>query len=182
MIKYYKNFLTKEELIGVREYMEFCFFQKRESRTKPDPQVEGSLSMYGDPVMNYFLCSKKKIVEKIFGKKLLPTYSFSRLYGKGQELVKHKDREACEISLTVNIWQDINWPIFMEDKPYDCKPGDAILYKGGKYYHWREKYEGETCCQIFMHYVDANGPNTDQAYDGAKDLTYPRKIYEKWSR
>ena len=80
MIKYYKNFLTKEELTGVIEYMEFCFFEQRNSRTKPDPQVKGSLFMYSDPVMNYFLCSKKKIVEKIFNKKLLPTYSYSRLY------------------------------------------------------------------------------------------------------
>ena len=31
-----------------------------------------------------------------------------------------------------------------------------------------------------MHYVDAKGPNVDQAYDGANDLTYPKRIYEKW--
>ncbi len=180
MIHHHKKFLNKSELEGVKEYLELCFFKQRETRTKPDSMIENALCIYGDSVMDYFLCSKKNIVEKVFNKKLLPTYSYSRLYINGQSLFKHKDRPACEISLTLNIWQDVNWPIFMEGKAYDCKPGDAVFYEGGKYEHWREAYKGETCCQIFMHYVDANGSNTDQAYDGAKNLTYPKKIYEKW--
>jgi len=180
MIHHHKKFLNKSELEGVKEYLEFCFFKQRETRTKPDSMIENALCIYGDPVMDYFLCNKKNIVEKVFNKKLLPTYSYSRLYINGQSLFKHKDRPACEISLTLNIWQDVNWPIFMEGKAYDCKPGDAVFYEGGKYEHWREAYKGETCCQIFMHYVDAKGPNVDQAYDGANDLTYPKRIYEKW--
>jgi hypothetical protein len=180
MIHYYKKFLSKEELVGVKEYMESLFFKQREKRTKPDPMVKNALCVYGDPVMDYFLCSKKHVIEKAFKKKLLPTYTYSRLYTNGQALFKHKDRPACEISLTLNIWQDVNWPIFMEGKAYDCKPGEAVFYEGGKYEHWREAYEGETCCQIFMHYVDAKGNNTDQAYDGLGKLKYPKEIYQKW--
>ena len=180
MIHKYKNFLDKEELQGIKEYMELLFFRARTTRTKPDPMVKDALAIYGDPVTDYFLHTKKALVEKKFKKKLLPTYSFTRLYLNGHELSKHTDRPACEISLTLNVWQDLNWPIFMEGKPYDCKPGDAVFYEVFKYKHWREPYKGETCCQIFMHYVDANGSNTDQAYDGAGHLIYPKKIYEKW--
>jgi hypothetical protein len=68
----------------------------------------------------------------------------------------------------------------MDGKAYSCKPGEAVFYEGSKFEHWREAYKGETCCQVFMHYVDAKGPNVDQAYDGANDLTYPKRIYEKW--
>lgn len=180
MIHHHKKFLNKLELEGVKEYLEFCFFKQREKRTKPDSMIKNALCIYGDPVMDYFLCSKKNIVEKVFKKKLLPTYSYSRLYIKGQSLFKHKDRHACEISLTLNVWQDVNWPIFIEGKAHNCKPGEAVFYEGGKYEHWREAYKGETCCQIFMHYVDAQGSNIDQAYDGAGQLKYPKNIYKKW--
>jgi hypothetical protein len=182
MIHKFKKFLTKDELEGVKEYMEFCFFKKRLTRPKADTMVSNALCIYGDPIVDYFLCSKKHLVEKVFKKKLLPTYSYTRLYSNGQVLDKHKDRPACEISLTLNIWQDVDWPIFFEGKSYDCKPGDAVFYEGPKYKHWREAYKGETCCQIFMHYVDAKGSHSDQAYDGAGNLTYPKKLYEKWSK
>lgn len=180
MIKVYKNFLSKEELENVREYFEFCFFRKKDTRPRPCPMIEGARVIYGDPVADYFLCSKKHIVEKTFNKELLPTYSYTRMYYNGQALPKHKDRPACEISLTLNIWQDLEWPIFMDGKPYSAKSGDCIFYEGPKYEHWREPYKGETCCQVFMHYVDAHGPNTTVAYDDTNHLKYPKEIYKQW--
>ena len=132
MIYHNKKFLNKKELTDVKEYLEFCFFKMREKRTKPDNMIKNALCIYGDPVMDYFLCSKKHVAEKIYKKKLLPTYSYSRLYINGQSLFKHKDRPACEISLTLNIWQDVDWPIFMDGKPYSCKPGEAVFYEAAK--------------------------------------------------
>ena len=29
----------------------------------------------------------------------------------------------------------------------------------------KDSYKGETCCQVFMHYVDADGPNKDWYLD-----------------
>ena len=159
MIKSYKNFLTKRELEGVKEYFEHCFFKKQTTRPKEDSMIKDALCIYGDPVAEYFLCSKKHLIEKEFKKKLIPTYSYTRLYYNKQALYKHVDRSACEISATINIWQDIAWPIYMDGKPYTAKSGDALFYEGPKYEHWRDPYEGETCCQLFMHYVDEKGPH-----------------------
>ena len=68
----------------------------------------------------------------------------------------------------------------MDGKPYSAKSGDCIFYEGPRYEHWREPYKGETCCQVFMHYVDANGPHTKVAYDDKNHLKYPKEIYQKW--
>ena len=50
-----------------------------------------------------------------------------------------------------------SWPIFLEKNKKKIKiklqPGDLLIYKGEELPHWREKFEGNTCIQIFFHYV-----------------------------
>ena len=47
------------------------------------------------------------------GLKLYPAYTYARIYKKGDELKRHKDRFSCEISTTMNLAGD-NWPIYLE--------------------------------------------------------------------
>jgi PKHD-type hydroxylase len=52
-------------------------------------------------------------------------------------------------------------------------PGDAVVYKGIEKIHWRNKYnEGRWQAQVFLHYVDANGPYSSEKYDGRKSLSH----------
>ena len=95
-------------------------------------------------------------IEKIVGKKLLPTYSFWRMYTYGGYLKKHTDREACEISVTLNIMGDTDWPIYIEDNKVYLKPGDGVVYLGCELNHEREKLKGDYQAQIFLHYVVIN--------------------------
>ena len=46
---------------------------------------------------------------------LIPTYSYARLYKKGDILKRHKDRPSCisQISTTINLGGD-PWPIFID--------------------------------------------------------------------
>ena len=91
---------------------------------------------------------------------------------------------SCEVSVSLNIWSDTQWPLWYETEkgevPMYTKPGEAVFYEGQKYDHWREPFEGESCCQIFMHYIRANGENRDRAYDGMKDIKYPKLIMKPW--
>jgi predicted 2-oxoglutarate/Fe(II)-dependent dioxygenase YbiX len=48
--------------------------------------------------------------------------------------------------------------------------GDAVLYQGMKKLHWREKFEGKWQAQVFLHYVDANGPNAHLKMDKRDNL------------
>ena len=66
-----------------------------------DPQAHGDYSKYGDLIFDTLLLGKREQLEEITKLKLTPQYTYHRLYTKGTELKKHKDRESCEISLTL---------------------------------------------------------------------------------
>ena len=106
-------------------------------------------------------------MEKETGKELWPTYAFWRMYVYNSNLKVHKDRPACEISVTVAIGNDgsCDWPIFMEGTPVNLDPGDAVIYQGCELKHWREEYKGDWFAQTFLHYVDKNGPNAEWKMD-----------------
>ena len=50
------------------------------------------------------------------------------------------------------------------------RPGDALLYRGMEFTHWRDPYQGSRMFQAFMHYVDADGPHAGEKFDGRASL------------
>ena len=142
-----------------------------------DEQVPGVYSIYADHVMETLLMKVLPVMKAKTGLNLVPTYSYARVYEKGVELKRHKDRPSCEISTTLNLGGD-NWPIFIDPtgsnnvideykgihKPgapkgikVDLKPGDMLIYSGCDLEHWREPFEGQLCGQVFLHYNHAEG-------------------------
>ena len=139
-----------------------------------DQQVPNTYSHYGDIVMETLLEEVKPTMEKHTGLKLNETYSYARIYKKGDVLRRHKDRYSCEISTTLNIGGD-PWPIYLDpinNKRHteysnytegtnpgvkiDLEPGDMLIYSGCELEHWREKFKGKDCGQVFLHYNRAN--------------------------
>mgnify|MGYP001228658553 FL=1 len=142
-----------------------------------DAQVPNSYAKYADRVMETLLVDTIKVMQKKTGLRLVPTYSYCRLYKTGNILKRHKDRPSCEISTTLNLGGD-NWPIFIDPtgsnnvideyknihKPgapkgvkVDLKPGDMLIYSGCELEHWREPFKGKLCGQVFLHYNHADG-------------------------
>ena len=146
-----------------------------------DAQVPQTPSGYGDPAFDGLLEYLRPRIEQHAGLALHPTYSYFRLYKRGDILKRHRDRPACEISVTLNLGeaQDEPWPIYVEAGagPYAARlmPGDALLYRGCECFHWREPYEGSQLAQVFLHYVDRNGPNAGLKFDGRKTLMRPKQ-------
>ena len=152
-----------------------------------DDQVPNTYSHYSDVAMETLLLLVQPIMEKQTGIKLIPTYSYARIYKKGDVLHRHKDRFSCEISTTLNLGGD-SWPIYIEPnlkmgkivegKGYmsdntkgikvDLKPGDMLVYRGNLLEHWREKFDGQDCGQVFLHYNNA-------ATKGAKDNIFDKR-------
>jgi hypothetical protein len=155
-----------------------------------DGQIAGNhYAQYGDFAMETLLTMVQPILEKAAGKKLIPTYAFTRMYFKGSEMYRHKDRVSCEISATLNLGGDL-WPIYIDTtgenniikppskgiigsvdvdppvihkkankgKEIKLNPGDLMLYEGHKYEHWRNKFKGSKCGQVFLHYNYKDGP------------------------
>tara|TARA_R110002012_G_scaffold313495_1_gene525134 strand:+ start:99 stop:743 length:645 start_codon:yes stop_codon:yes gene_type:complete len=145
---------------------------------RDDPQVPGCYSKYADWVMETLLMYVIPIMKAKTGLELIPTYSYTRLYEKGNILRRHKDRPSCEISTTLHLGGE-EWPIFLDPsggdfvinefkqtiKPgapkgvqVDLKVGDMLIYSGCELEHWRESFQGNVCSQVFLHYNHANGP------------------------
>jgi len=148
-----------------------------------DKQFSNTYCCYSDFVMETLLLKLLPIVEKKTKLKLIPTYSYTRLYKTGDELKRHKDRPSCEVSITLNLGGD-DWDIFLEPSgktnqkgiAVSLQVGDFLIYKGCELEHWREKFKGKLCGQVFLHYNDINGSFKDKnKYDGRSRLGMPPK-------
>lgn len=161
-------------------------------------QVEGSLARYWYPQYRSIHSGIRIKLEEILGKKLYNTYYYDRFYFPGQELTRHADRDACEISVTVHVSTTLKqcWPIWIktpdtysderkieiveygENRSVCLSAGDGMIYKGCERPHWRDPMPGNNknwwwkkenyYHQIFFHYVLANGQRSHYAFDAAK--------------
>lgn len=145
-----------------------------------DRTVPNTPTDYGDPTFDGLLEYLRPVVEERSGLALDPTFSYFRLYKRGDALRRHRDRAACEISISLNVGQmpEEPWPLYVENGagPHAVvlRPGDALLYRGCDCLHWRETYAGSRLAQVFLHYVDRNGPHAGEKFDGRKSLMRPR--------
>ena len=130
--------------------------------TYTDEQVPNTYSHYSDIAMETLLQEVKPVMEKETKLKLSETYSYARIYKKGDVLARHKDRYSCEISTTLNLGGD-PWPIYLDPTgktgqagiKVDLEPGDMLVYSGCDLEHWREEFKGKDCGQVFLHYNKA---------------------------
>jgi hypothetical protein len=172
-----KGFEVKQEFIPrffaqyLRNYFDLLY-RNDQVPNKGDGQVAKSVGIYGDPAFDTLMLMCLSSVEEIVGKKLLPTYTYARIYFNGADLLPHKDRDECEhsVSLSLGGTSSALWPLWFKND--DAEPeyaamyeGDAVVYQGNKVNHWRDEFEGETQFQLFMHYVEAEGEHKDQLFD-----------------
>ena len=125
-------------------------------------QVNGSVARYWHPQYRKIHSEIRLILEQVIGRKLYNTYYYDRFYFPGQELKKHTDRPACEISVSIHVSTNIkeSWPIWIktpdtfedsamktlitsgENKFIDLDAGDGMVYKGCERPHWRDPMPG----------------------------------------
>jgi len=152
-------------------------------------QIPGTYSQYANIAMETLMLKCQPEMEKITGLKLYPAYTYARIYKKGDELKRHKDRFSCEISTTMNLGGD-KWPIYLSPNEnvgvadgkkitnvskakgikVNLEPGDMLVYRGCELEHWREKFKGTECVQVFMHYNDCKTP-------GAKKNMFDKRMH-----
>lgn len=160
--KIINNFFTPEEL---KVYESYCLNKLDAANEYRIDCQSFSPSWYDDPLMVALLNTKLPFVEKETNLQLLPAYAYWRYYIFGATLNEHTDREPCEISISVCIKKYDDWPFTIEDKEFELEEGQAILYAGCDQKHGRPGvYKGEGMAQMFLHYVNKNGPNAKFAY------------------
>ena len=140
-------------------------------------QIPNTYSQYSNMAMETLLLKCQPKMEEATNLKLYPAYTYARIYKKGDELKRHKDRFSCEISTTMNLGGG-DWPIFLEPDStkggtkegigyvsdntkgikINLKPGDMLVYSGCELEHWRNKFKGKECIQAFLHYNNRKTP------------------------
>lgn len=160
--------------------------------TRDDSPIlkRSAFEIYGNkmPPLKTFLWALTPAMEQITGKRLIPTYDYFRIYQKGDICRIHRDRPACEhsLSLTLDYSDDKPWPlelgalgadgpeyIFADD--FGDEPlaslamtaGDAVAYRGVTHRHGRiTPNPNRWSAHLFLHWVDPDGPHAKEAFDG----------------
>ncbi len=162
------NFISKEQAQALQK--QFYELEKTGQFDK-DCQAPNSPAIYNFKPFLELLCQKIPEVSSLIEESVLPTYTYARIYKNGEVLKRHRDRPACEISLTLHIGGDTSWPIGIqkptgEEVSLDLNQGDAMLYLGCVADHWRDTpFSGQNYSQVFLHYVRSNGPNAWAYFD-----------------
>ena len=163
--------------------------------TWKDKQIPNTFSCYGDTFMETLMMKVLPVMQQHTDMNLIPCYTYTRIYKKGDILKRHSDRPSCEISTTLHLGGD-PWPIFLDPtgqktvideykqihKPnapkgisIDLEVGDMLVYSGCELEHWREPFEGDNCAQVFLHYNNIDGPfGTQNKFDKRPLLGIPK--------
>lgn len=165
----------------VRSFLvSYFFLQARLGRAEDDASRDGAVQLYGDAAFDTVLSGMAGSLGRLLGYDLLPTYSFARLYRQGHDLAPHRDRPACEHSLSVHLASSGSalWPLEFEDLTgvsgqVMLDEGEALAYRGIDVTHWRRPCPSDWHLQLFMHFVDANGIHADRALDDRPELGLP---------
>ena len=189
----FNYFLMKRQVAKTLFEQKYISPFSTEFGTWQDEQVPNTYSHYSDIVMETLLQWILPTMEKHTKLKLIPTYSYARIYKKGDVLHRHKDRFSCEISTTLNLGGN-PWPIYLSPKEnvgipddkkritaasnakgikVDLKPGDMLIYKGMELEHWREAFDGEDCAQVFLHYNKVSKETEKNKFDKRPHLGLP---------
>lgn len=115
------------------------------------------------------------LIEKIVGKKLMPSYTYLSAYVKDSDLPAHTDRADCEytVSFLINKPDNSHWPIYLhkvkqpvkhkgradftppkeECIEVDCHAGGLMIFQGTDHIHFRENLPDEFYHIVLLHYV-----------------------------
>lgn len=112
-----------------------------DSQCPSSPAVENAVDDLAE------FCRKK--IEKEIDNPLWNTYNYSRIYKTGEILIPHKDKNQCEVAVSITLeCNNEPWPIFLYSNKeqraieFNLNVGDALVYKGFDLLHWRNKYAG----------------------------------------
>jgi hypothetical protein len=162
-----------------------AFVRTNDLLTKPSIEVY-SLEY---PPMATFLWGLTPRVAQVAGCELMPSYAYFRIYQQGDVCRVHSDRPACEhsLSLTVELGENIPWPLSFEKRHLEqpvatieqdfgeeafssiaMNAGDGVMYRGVNHRHGRlDPNPNSWSAHMFLHWVDADGPYADHAFDRA---------------
>lgn len=183
-----KNLLSVIHGSMIRDPKGLKKFELAEPRVNEKPGYE----FYGPrlPSVMTFHWGLTARIAAIVGRRIVPSFSFFRVYMAGDRLLVHTDRPSCEYALSLSLayGDGIVWPLELGRKRYDyaeiadrpkeesfgedayqtvmLDPGDGLLYRGVNLRHGRmQPNPNRWSAHLFLFWVDAEGEFKDLAFD-----------------
>jgi hypothetical protein len=162
MILFFKNLITKNEC---QKLNDAAFALLSENKFMFEGKEQYYANSYGYENIPEYKVFLQRFTPKMLDlckKEMRPETVYTRAYFNGAILKKHTDRQYLDLSLSVCTYKTISqeWPIYIE-KPdglveqYATSPGDAILFQGRRYPHWRDDLhceQDQLVLQTFFHW------------------------------
>ena len=165
-------------------------------RHHPDILDRPTVDVYGPQFapFRFLLWGLTPLMCGVTRRRLAPSYSFFRIYRRGDVLRFHTDRPACDhsMSLTLDYSDGHAWPFevmkmgttyqdmlqaVQDVEPFLMEAGDGIIYRGVDVPHGRmNPNPNEWSAHIFLHWVDLDGPHRDHAFDGEAEP--PKVVFD----
>jgi hypothetical protein len=140
-----------------------------------DNHIPTAAAVSNDAPTDALLIELLPKMEEIAACRVVPTYSYARLYFHGDAFLRHRDRASCEVSASIHLGrhggESSLW--FAPNIRVDLEAGDGVVYLGCEMEHWRERFTGEMMGQIFLHYVEMGGRYAQHYFDGNSDRFPP---------
>jgi len=177
-----RNFIPYTRAIELsNNFKEYC----NEKSIHGDSQSPNSHSKYNYIPFVDVLCEKVNEISTIVEERVIPSYSYARIYLNKSVLKKHTDRDACEVSATVHLNGDATWPIYIKTLNNDVacvtlNIGDAMIYNGIIAEHWRDEFSGTCYTQLFLHYVRSCGSYSNNYFDMERNCNFRNDTYHDY--
>lgn len=176
MIKFYENILTKEQCNCIANGM---LTKHALNSTEKDNTIysSGAYGFYDLPEAMYFVPMLHKSINRDYGNVVFVN-NYTRIYGNGNQLKIHTDREGLDITLSICVFSDVDcdWPIYIsniaidgpwcenlpvesymtDSSPYLTSVGSGVACLGTKNPHWRDPLickDGQIVIQAFYHWA-----------------------------
>jgi hypothetical protein len=122
---------------------------------------------HGEPSSTLLLYLVQPLIDRIAAAATRPAYSYAWLYQRGAEMRPHRDRDACQC--TVSVLADYAptadgpapWPLGIHPRdggaPIEIRQavGDAVVFSGRELVHFRPPFTtGTRSVSLLLHYVD----------------------------
>jgi hypothetical protein len=114
-------------------------------------------------------------VSKIVNKEIIPSFCFTRMYFNESTLNVHRDRKACEFTVSHCHYGE-PWKIYILEDEFITKTGTSICYEGIDKSHGRVTPLTHKALYSFYFWVEKDGKYDEFRYDEEPKM---EKIYKQ---
>jgi hypothetical protein len=143
------------------------------TKLRTDKAVGHAEDEYSPRIGDMLLEHCRPAVEKVVGRELVSSYAYWRIYREGGVMMRHKDRAASEVAVSISLGAEPGtpaWPLCIQDlhgteMAVTIPRGAGLVYQGHAVEHWREPLEKGAHKQLFIFYVFKHGEFAAHAGD-----------------